>query len=124
MKPSVVALSLFFLLALSVPAFAYSVPADTAVYVTKSGTKYHRADCYHLTASAQEMTIEEAVAKGYEPCTYCRPDVPREGAEVAAQVPQHTPARGDGVIALIGLCALFSGAGIKYFSEKKHKEAP
>jgi micrococcal nuclease len=46
---------------------------DIIVYVTKSGTKYHRKDCYHLRKSSRPMTLREAVAKGYEPCSHCKP---------------------------------------------------
>ena len=43
------------------------------VYVTKSGKKYHREDCYHLRKSATPITLAEAIAKGYQPCSHCDP---------------------------------------------------
>ena len=66
---------LFFvaLFALIVSAFAYSVPDDTIVYVTPSGSKYHREDCSYTT-SVRPMTIKEAERKGYDACSRCDPD--------------------------------------------------
>lgn len=43
------------------------------VYVTKSGTKYHRPDCSSLAKSKIEMLYEVAMGKGYEPCGKCKP---------------------------------------------------
>ena len=68
---------LFALLAaliLTLPAYAYTVPDDTVVYVTDHGEKYHREDCTYTSDSAHPMTIEKAEAKGYTPCSRCDPD--------------------------------------------------
>jgi len=46
---------------------------STIVYVTKSGTKYHREGCQYLSKSSREITLEEAKDKGYEPCSKCNP---------------------------------------------------
>lgn len=46
---------------------------DTTVIVTKSGTKYHRADCRTLRSSRIELSLEEAIQKGYDPCSVCNP---------------------------------------------------
>jgi len=43
------------------------------VYVTKHGRKYHRKDCQHVRKSAIPMTLKEAKAKGYTPCSRCKP---------------------------------------------------
>lgn len=43
------------------------------VYVTKSGSKYHTADCSHLSKSKIAKTLSEAKASGYEPCKSCKP---------------------------------------------------
>ncbi len=45
--------------------------ADT-VYVTKTGSKYHRAGCRYLTRSSISIPKTEAVQK-YRPCTVCKP---------------------------------------------------
>ena len=47
-------------------------PEDsTIVYVTESGTKYHRSGCQHLKKSAIEMPLSRAEANGYTPCSKC-----------------------------------------------------
>ena len=67
---------LFFLVSLLLvsPVLAYSVPDDTIVYVTPSGTKYHRKDCSHTT-TVTSLTIQAAESRGYTPCSRCDPDV-------------------------------------------------
>jgi micrococcal nuclease len=42
------------------------------VFVTKTGTKYHRADCRHLSRSKIPISLEDARAR-YSPCSTCRP---------------------------------------------------
>lgn len=41
------------------------------VYITNTGTKYHRAGCRHLKDSKIEKTLDEAVAMGMQPCGTC-----------------------------------------------------
>ena len=43
----------------------------TIVYVTPSGTKYHKKDCPYLSDNAQTCTLQEANLLGYSPCSYC-----------------------------------------------------
>jgi len=52
-----------------------SDPDEIIVYVTKAGRKYHRKGCYHLRKSSRPITLREAVEKGYEPCSHCKPPV-------------------------------------------------
>ena len=53
----------------------YIVDPKRAVYISKSGNKYHRADCYHINIENCTMMFEEqAISLGYEPCKTCRPD--------------------------------------------------
>lgn len=62
-------------------AFLVLVALSTAfaqaekVYVTKTGSKYHRASCSSLSKSKIEMPLAEA-AKRYGPCKNCKPPVP------------------------------------------------
>ena len=49
---------------------------ETVVYVTKSGKKYHTADCSYLTDSAFPVALEQAIAEGKTPCSRCHPDAP------------------------------------------------
>ena len=46
---------------------------ETIVYVTKSGEKYHTADCSYLTDSAVPVSLKQAVAEGKTPCSRCHP---------------------------------------------------
>ena len=48
-------------------------PQTVTVYVTKTGKKYHREGCRSLSRSKIPMTLKEAKAKGYTPCSTCRP---------------------------------------------------
>lgn len=45
--------------------------AFDTVYVTKTGTKYHLAGCTYLKSSVNEISLDEAEEKGYEPCSKC-----------------------------------------------------
>lgn len=53
---------------------AFTVPTTTEVYVTDTGTKYHREGCPHLTHSRNAMSIAAAENAGYEPCSLCHSD--------------------------------------------------
>ncbi|HZY79290.1 MAG TPA: hypothetical protein VFE50_07200 [Cyclobacteriaceae bacterium] len=48
------------------------------VYITKTGKKYHRAACQYLRKSQIEISIREAVDRGYTPCSVCEPGRPTE----------------------------------------------
>jgi hypothetical protein len=75
--------SLFaFLLLVGVPAFLPAqYPAqqkqtqtkELIVYVTKTGNKYHTANCRFLAKSKIPMSLKDAKAKSYTPCSVCKP---------------------------------------------------
>lgn len=44
------------------------------VYITSSGSKYHRSDCRFLNGDARVISLDKAV-KEYTPCGSCQPDV-------------------------------------------------
>ena len=56
------------------PTEAPYVPA-VYVYVTPSGSKYHRAECISIASSKnlECITPEEAAGRGYGPCLNCEP---------------------------------------------------
>jgi len=54
-----------------VPSTIWSVDADQNFYRTKSGTKYHKADCSYLKNSRILVTVDEIINEGYEPCLKC-----------------------------------------------------
>lgn len=45
------------------------------VYVTPNGKKYHLKTCWTLKNSnkVEEIILEDAMSKGYEPCKVCKP---------------------------------------------------
>ena len=52
--------------------FGFAATAETIVYVTKTGTKYHIESCASLRSSKIAIKLGEAVKK-YEPCQVCHP---------------------------------------------------
>lgn len=43
------------------------------VYITKTGEKYHLDGCRSLSRSQIEITLDKAIARGFEPCSVCKP---------------------------------------------------
>jgi micrococcal nuclease len=43
------------------------------VYITKTGSKYHRASCSYLRKSMIPISLKDAKARGYTPCSRCNP---------------------------------------------------
>lgn len=60
-----------------IPVVEKPKPKDTEkeviVYVTKTGSKYHRGNCSYLKKSKIPMSKADAIASGYGPCSRCRP---------------------------------------------------
>lgn len=49
-----------------------TAPSDsTKVFVTKSGKKYHKKSCKHISGSASEITLGEAKKRGMSACSDC-----------------------------------------------------
>jgi len=46
---------------------------DPIVYVTKTGSKYHKAGCRYLSQSSIPIKLSDAIAQGYTPCSVCNP---------------------------------------------------
>ena len=55
------------------------------VYVTKSGKKYHTANCRYVLGKEISLTRQEAIEAGYTPCRRCKPD---ENIASLPQTPQ------------------------------------
>ncbi|MCC7138150.1 MAG: hypothetical protein IT460_06935 [Planctomycetes bacterium] len=53
------------------PPTATPTPESRTVYVTKSGTKYHGAGCSYLRTSGTPMSLADALARGFTPCSRC-----------------------------------------------------
>ena len=52
-------------------AFAAAPNSSETVWVTKSGTKYHKEGCSALRGAGASMTLEEALSSGLEACKKC-----------------------------------------------------
>ena len=59
--------------AIAAPNTNSLVSGDTIVYVTRTGSKYHRDGCGSLSKSKIPITLKEAVESGYGPCKRCNP---------------------------------------------------
>lgn len=46
-------------------------PAETIVYITASGDKYHNESCRYYDDTCTPMTLQDAQNAGYEPCKVC-----------------------------------------------------
>lgn len=66
-------LVLLFCLNCAVSFCASAYNGDVIVYVTDTGTKYHRAGCGYLSKSKNSISLENAVYYGYTPCSRCGP---------------------------------------------------
>lgn len=47
--------------------------ADVAVYITKTGQKYHLGTCGYLKKSKIPISLSDAKAQGYDACSVCNP---------------------------------------------------
>ncbi len=54
-------------------SIAYHVRQEVTVYVTNTGSKYHRGGCGYLSRSKISISKKKAVAAGYGTCSRCRP---------------------------------------------------
>lgn len=45
----------------------------TIVYITNSGSKYHRSGCFYLRKSKIETTLDKAKKQGFSACSRCNP---------------------------------------------------
>ena len=77
-KRTVSILALLLLLVFALSAFAdvaapLAADPQTIVYITRTGSKYHRGSCGSLSKSKIPITLKEAKELGYGPCGRCHP---------------------------------------------------
>lgn len=53
--------------------FVFADNGDTIVYITKTGSKYHRATCSSLKSSMIPIALKEVTEQRYKPCKKCNP---------------------------------------------------
>jgi len=46
---------------------------DIIVYITKTGDRYHRDGCSSLSKSKIPISLKDAKARGFQPCSRCKP---------------------------------------------------
>lgn len=46
---------------------------DSIVYITETGSKFHRWGCQYLDQSAIPISRKEAIEQGYTACKVCKP---------------------------------------------------
>lgn len=46
-------------------------PQVEIVYITDTGSKYHRGSCRHLAKSKHEISLDDAITRGYTACGTC-----------------------------------------------------
>lgn len=81
---------LLFCMFTSLSQSAAAADGTTIVYVTDSGTKYHRAGCAYLKKSSIPISLSDAIAQGYTPCSKC--NAPTKDNSTAANTPAPTAA--------------------------------
>jgi hypothetical protein len=72
--------ALFMLVPIAAPLLAQA-PApqqqpqhkEQTVYVTRTGKKYHTANCRYLSKSKVPISLKDAKGRGYTSCSVCRP---------------------------------------------------
>jgi hypothetical protein len=58
---------------LCLPTCSNLTQSSDTVYITETGSKYHRASCQYLYNSKIAISREEAVKEGYTACSVCKP---------------------------------------------------
>lgn len=48
-----------------------SQPQSVTVYITKTGSKYHRSGCQYLSKSKIAISLDDAKSRGYTACSRC-----------------------------------------------------
>ena len=49
----------------------FASAALATVYITDTGKKFHQAGCQHLSKSSHPISLDQAKAGGYSPCSVC-----------------------------------------------------
>ena len=55
------------------PTIFHQDKKEETVYITRTGKKYHRDGCKHLSKSKVAIKRKDAEARGYEACKVCKP---------------------------------------------------
>src|ERR1017187_5397446 len=68
---------------------------EQTVYITKTGKKYHTSTCSYLSKSKIPISLKDAKAKGFTPCSVCKPPQgnPAHGLEIEVASDDRRPDR-------------------------------
>jgi len=55
--------------------FFISILLSQIVYITETGSKYHKSGCRYLKKSKIAISLESALSQGYTPCSVCKPPI-------------------------------------------------
>ena len=72
-----------------------AMSGDSTVYITKTGSCYHADGCGSLSRSKIATTLSNAIAKGYSPCSKCRPGTIDTAPAPAASTPAPVAAQAE-----------------------------
>lgn len=75
MKRATSAVILCAVLLCLLPITVYADNRSATVYITNTGTKYHKSGCSYLKSS-HAVTLEYAITNGYSACSRCHPPSP------------------------------------------------
>ena len=89
------------------------------VYVTKTGKKYHNENCRYLNKSSFTMELSDAIAKGYEACSVCKPpttvnsQTPTQTKTTKQESPNFSPPTNQGTQSVSVQCSATTKAGTR-----------
>ncbi len=67
--------------------------SEAEVYITRTGTRYHRGACPHVRESGRPIPLAEAAAR-LKPCNRCKPPAPQLSTELSTG--RNSPKRATG----------------------------
>lgn len=86
-----VSFALLVLLFVSCCGVAFAASGSTIVYITRTGSKYHKGTCSYLRQSKIEITLSDAVDRGYTACSRCKPPKLDTAAQAIIALPTPSP---------------------------------
>lgn len=81
--------TVLFLFLLLLQGCAFSQSDDQTVYITRTGSKYHKSTCQYLKHSRIGIRLSVAKEQGYTPCSACHPGNTKNPASPVAPKKQY-----------------------------------
>lgn len=102
-----------------VPTITPTIPTPTKtniVYITRTGEKYHSGGCQYLSQSQIPISLEEAVQRGYSPCSVCNP--PKISSQISTPASQTQNTASD-IVYITRTGEKYHRAGCRYLSQSQ-----